>query len=219
LVQLNKSIDRRKMTPGAHKDSALEGILGPCELHWKNNYTIDPEGRVYKCPVVAGLPGLEVAQVASQAPEKIAPLLELRPWEKCGVRWLLLLIFVAGCTAPPGRESFVLKIAMWGPLGELAPTGDNEALASIAQPWVFERLFSLDATGQLKPGLAARVERLSGQRVRVELRRDATFSDGSSVTEEDVVRSLQAGGLQVIQSGGGLIVAPPDSALPVDALL
>jgi len=88
-------------------------------------------------------------------------------------------------------------------LGELAPTGDAETLASIAQPWVFERLFNLDATGQLKPGLAARVERLSGQRVRVELRRDATFSDGSSVTEEDVVRSLQAGGLQVIQSGAG----------------
>jgi len=134
-------------------------------------------------------------------------------------RLLLVIIFVAGCTAPPGRESFVLRIAMWGPLGELAPMGDNEALSSIAQPWVFERLLNLDATGQLKPGLAARVERLSGQRVRVELRRDATFSDGSSVTEEDVVRSLQAGGVQVIQSGGGLIVAPLDSRSPVDALL
>ena len=134
-------------------------------------------------------------------------------------RLLLAIIVVVGCTAQPGRESFVLRIAMWGPLGELAPMGDTEALASIAQPWVFERLFSLDATGQLKPGLAARVERLSGQRVRVELRRDATFSDGSSVTEDDVVRSLQAGGLQVSQSGGGLIVAPLDSGLPVDALL
>jgi hypothetical protein len=109
---------------------------------------------------------------------------------------------------------------MWGPLGELAPTGGNEsALASIAQPWVFERLFSLDATGQLKPGLAARVERLSGQRVRVELRRDATFSDGSAVTEEDVVRSLLAGGLKVALSEGGLVVAPLDSGLPADALL
>jgi len=134
-------------------------------------------------------------------------------------RLLLAIIVVVGCTAPPGRESFVLRIALWGPLGELAPTGGNEALASLAQPWVFERLFSLDATGQLKPGLAARVERLAGQRVRVELRRDATFSDGSSVSEEDVVRSLQAGGLQVIQSGGWLIVAPVDSGLPVDALL
>jgi len=139
---------------------------------------------------------------------------------KRSVRRLLLLILVVGCTAPPGREVFVLRIAVWGPLGELAPTGGNESsLASIALPWVFERLFSLDATGQLKPGLAARVERLSGQRVRVELRRDATFSDGSPVTEEDVVRSLRAGGLQAIQSDGGLIVAPVDTGLPVDAVL
>ncbi len=96
LVQLNKSIERRKLTPAAHKGSTLEGLLGPCELHWKNNYTIDPDGRVYKCPVVAGLPGLEVAQVASQAPEKVAPLLELRPWEKCG-DCPYLPVCVGGC--------------------------------------------------------------------------------------------------------------------------
>ena len=71
-------------------------MLGPCELHWKNNYTIDPEGRVYKCPAVAGLPGLEVAQVTSPAPEKIAPLLELRPWEKCG-DCSYLPVCVGGC--------------------------------------------------------------------------------------------------------------------------
>src|SRR5712664_1283371 len=96
LVQLNKSIEQRKLTPAAHKGSTLDGLLGPCELHWKNNYTIDPEGRVYKCPVVAGLPGLEVAQVASQAPEKVAPLLELRPWEKCG-DCPYLPVCVGGC--------------------------------------------------------------------------------------------------------------------------
>jgi uncharacterized protein len=96
LVQLNKSIERRKMTPAAHQGATLEGLLGPCELHWKNNYTIDPEGRVYKCPVVAGLPGLEVTQVSSHAPEKIAPLLELRPWEKCG-DCQYLPVCVGGC--------------------------------------------------------------------------------------------------------------------------
>jgi uncharacterized protein len=96
LVQLNKSIERRKMTPAVEKASTLESLLGPCELHWKNNYTIDPEGRVYKCPVVAGLPGLEVAQVASSAPEKVAPLLELRPWEKCG-DCPYLPVCVGGC--------------------------------------------------------------------------------------------------------------------------
>src|SRR5256886_836875 len=96
LVQLNKSIERRKMAPAAEKGATLENLLGPCELHWKNNYTIDPEGRVYKCPAVAGLPGLEVAQVASSAPEKIAPLLELRPWEKCG-DCSYLPVCVGGC--------------------------------------------------------------------------------------------------------------------------
>ena len=39
----------------------LEAMLGPCELHWKNSYTIDPEGHVYKCPAVAGLSELAVA--------------------------------------------------------------------------------------------------------------------------------------------------------------
>ena len=95
LVQLGKSIDRRGMTP-ARQRSSLDGLLGPCELHWKNNYTIDPEGRVYKCPVVAGLPGLEVAQVAADAPEKVAPLVELRPWEKCG-DCPYLPVCVGGC--------------------------------------------------------------------------------------------------------------------------
>jgi len=96
LVQLNKSLERRKMTPAAYQGETLEGLLGPCELHWKNNYTIDPEGRVYKCPAVAGLPGLEVAQVASREAEKIAPLLELRPWEKCG-DCAYLPVCVGGC--------------------------------------------------------------------------------------------------------------------------
>jgi uncharacterized protein len=84
LVQLNKSVERRKMAaPSLHGEN-LEAMLGPCELHWKNSYTIDPDGRVYKCPAVAGLPGLEVAQVASREQPKLAPLLELRPWEQCG---------------------------------------------------------------------------------------------------------------------------------------
>ena len=84
LVQLNKSIERRKLAPPVLEGEMLESMLGPCELHWKNNYTIDPEGHVYKCPAVAGLPDLAVTNVASGADEKIAPLLELRPWEQCG---------------------------------------------------------------------------------------------------------------------------------------
>jgi uncharacterized protein len=84
LVQLNKSIERRKMAPPTLEGEMLESMLGPCVLHWKNNYTIDPEGHVYKCPAVAGLSDLAVTHVASDATEKIAPLVELRPWEQCG---------------------------------------------------------------------------------------------------------------------------------------
>ena len=136
------------------------------------------------------------------------------------MRRLVLLTLVVGCTAPPARESFVLRVALWGPLGELTPIGGNEsALASIAQPWVFEKLITLDAAGQSKPALAGRFERLSGERIRVELRHGATFSDGKPVTEEDVVRSLQAGGLQVTQSEGTLTVARRDSGLSAEALL
>jgi uncharacterized protein len=98
LVQLNKSIERRKMVSPAFKGEALEGMLGPCELHWKNSYTIDPEGRVYKCPAVAGLPGMEVTKVAAREDEKIAPLLELRPWEKCG-DCAYMPVCVGGCLA------------------------------------------------------------------------------------------------------------------------
>jgi uncharacterized protein len=103
LVQLNRSIERRGLGPREHREETLEEMLGPCELHWKNNYTIDPDGRVYKCPAVAGIPGMEVASVvareepaAAASPgaeagprpvagaEKVAPLLVLRPWQKCG---------------------------------------------------------------------------------------------------------------------------------------
>jgi len=96
LVQLNKSIERRGLGIKAIGGETLEALLGPCELHWKNNYTIDPEGRIYKCPAVAGIPGLEVANVAFPGPEKIAPLVALRPWEKCG-DCPYLPVCVGGC--------------------------------------------------------------------------------------------------------------------------
>jgi len=97
LVQLNKSIERRGLGIKALGGSdTLEALLGPCELHWKNNYTIDPEGRVYKCPAVAGMPGLEVTHVAAAGPEKIAPLIALRPWQKCG-DCPYLPVCVGGC--------------------------------------------------------------------------------------------------------------------------
>ena len=97
FVQLGKSVERRQLSPKTQRGESLEAMLGPCELHWKNNYTIDPEGKVYKCPAVAGLPGLEVANVTDGGTtEKVAPLLALRPWEQCG-DCAFMPVCVGGC--------------------------------------------------------------------------------------------------------------------------
>jgi uncharacterized protein len=96
LVQLNKSIEKRKLGLRMHSGETLEGLLGPCELHWTNNYTIDPDGYVYKCPAVAGRAEMAVANVSGTGPEKKAPLLVLRPWEKCG-DCAFMPVCVGGC--------------------------------------------------------------------------------------------------------------------------
>jgi uncharacterized protein len=64
-------------------------------LHWKNNYTIDPNGLVYKCPAVAGRPEMAVTTVRGGS-EKVAPLVALRPWEQCG-DCPYLPVCVGGC--------------------------------------------------------------------------------------------------------------------------
>jgi uncharacterized protein len=81
LVQINRSVQSRGLAADGH---TLESMLGPCELHWKNSYTIDPDGDVYKCPAVAGRREMAVGSVQSAEPDKAAPLLERRPWEQCG---------------------------------------------------------------------------------------------------------------------------------------
>jgi uncharacterized protein len=92
LFDLNASVARRGLTKDASGDVTL---AGPCELHWKNSYVIDPKGLVYKCPAVAGRPEVAVGTVHSDA-VKQAPLLELRPWEQCGP-CPYLPVCVGGC--------------------------------------------------------------------------------------------------------------------------
>jgi uncharacterized protein len=83
LVQLKTSVERRQLAQAPPSASLPSG---PCELHWKNSYVIDPDGFVYKCPAVAGRPQMAITSVGAPAAtrERVAPLLELRPWEQCG---------------------------------------------------------------------------------------------------------------------------------------
>jgi len=99
-----------------------------------------------------------------------------------------------------------LTVALWGRLGQLHPINQEGEVVSIATPWVFEKVASIDASGNLRPVLASSVERLSGSRLRVSLGRESTFSDGSPVTDADVVRSLSAYHLQVESPERGVLV-------------
>jgi uncharacterized protein len=92
MQHLSRAVDASglSMTRGEHQVP-----VGPCELHWKNQYIVDPDGYVYKCPAIAGRSDLAVASV-SKPGERTAPLLELRPWEKCG-DCPFLPVCVGGC--------------------------------------------------------------------------------------------------------------------------
>lgn len=81
LVRLDRLV-RGKRASGVRSDT-LDALPTLCELHWDNQFVIDPDGLVYKCPAVAGRPEVAVGSV-TRTSLRGAPLLELRPWEQCG---------------------------------------------------------------------------------------------------------------------------------------
>lgn len=93
LIRIDRLVRRKNR--GAGRSETLEGLRGPCELHWDNQFVIDPDGLVYKCPAVAGRPEVAVGTVRSDS-LRGAPLLELRPWEQCG-DCAYLPVCVGGC--------------------------------------------------------------------------------------------------------------------------
>ncbi len=108
---------------------------------------------------------------------------------------------------------------MWGPLGRLtAETGDTDALAMIAQPWVYEPLARFDAGGNLAPALASRLVTLPGGRVAVDIREGATFSDGSRVTAGDIASSFSGKG-KVDEVNGMIEILSLVAGVPTQALI
>jgi hypothetical protein len=108
---------------------------------------------------------------------------------------------------------------MWGPLGALTPEfGDNDSLATVAQPWVYEPLARLDDGGALVPALASRVVRVAPGRFEVQIRSGATFSDGSAVTASDIVDCF-ARKARVTSTNGMLEIESVVSGLATEAIL
>lgn len=89
----------------------------------------------------------------------------------------------------PSVNARVLKVAAPWEIGSLDPSKTGYIFTRLE---ITETLVDVDATGQLSPGLAARWSVSPDQKTwRFAVRPGALFHDGSAVTPEAVVRSLE----------------------------
>lgn len=131
------------------------------------------------------------------------------------MRYLVLLALVlAGCQPKPTPAIYRLRIAAPGALGPVAPDSDN-GYNALAADVVYETLLRFARDGSLVEGLAKRFRRLDNRRFEIELRGDASFSDGSSVLMQDVLESLKASGLDAAEDHGLVIVESRDDGVPI----
>ncbi|MGE5049133.1 MAG: hypothetical protein ACM3PC_11220 [Deltaproteobacteria bacterium] len=88
----------------------------------------------------------------------------------------------------------------------------------IAQPLVFEPLARFDANGGLVPVVASRIEAVSQHGIRVWLRKDRTFSDGTPLTDDDVIDSF-ANKARIARDRDALFIESLDPGTPIEILL
>jgi uncharacterized protein len=135
LIGLDRLV-RSKRRSEVRSDT-LGALPSMCELHWDNQYVIDPDGLVYKCPAIAGRPEVAVGSVTDRD-LRGAPLLELRPWEQCG-DCAYLPVCAGGCLGvqylKTGRRDEVncKKALLEASLGETVPRRYLEELGAV--PW------------------------------------------------------------------------------------
>ncbi len=116
MTQLGAAARRR----GIRFPDADGGVdtVSPCELHWDHAWTIDPEGRLYRCLAVAGRRELAIGDVWQGVTRK-DPLVAGRPWDKgCSDDCPFVPVCLGGCMGG--------SVATGGRLGEVAC--DREAL-------------------------------------------------------------------------------------------
>lgn len=141
---------------------------------------------------------------------------------RASVRALLAVatVFAYGCARERVVRAFTLRVAVSGVLEPVRPDTELRSWSVIAQPWVFEPLARIGDRGEIVPVLAARVETLAPNRLRLWVRSDARFDDGSPVTFEDVRQSVGRNRLRATMAEGEAIVIESDElGLPPELLV
>ena len=135
------------------------------------------------------------------------------------MRALVLALLIAACRPAPQAASFTLRVAVSGPLDKLDPRVEGQSWSVIAKRLVYERLIGIGPTGEIIPGLASKIEAAGPAALRVWLRPDARFSDGSPVTFADVAGSLRGSQLLATSEGESIVFRTEDASVPTELLL
>lgn len=121
-----------------------------------------------------------------------------------------------GVGADTGEEIDHITVALPGSLSNLYVGQEagilNYYIASIAQ----EGLVSVDAQGRVQPGLAESWEQTDDVTYVYELRDDAEFQDGTPVTADDVVYSLEQARDETVSPGLAYYLAGVDTIEKTD---
>jgi ABC-type transport system substrate-binding protein len=135
------------------------------------------------------------------------------------VRWLLVLASLIACRPAAPVGPFDLRVAVFGRLEPVSPKAVVDSWTLVANALVYEPLISLGENGGMEPVLASDVQMIPPKGLRVWLRKDRTFSDGSPLTFDDVMRSLDGTHLRATREQDSILIKSDDVAVPVELQL
>jgi hypothetical protein len=130
----------------------------------------------------------------------------------------LAAAFLACCSAPPPQGGQEFRIALASRIGPIDGSGKS-GWGSLLSELVFEGLFTVDDGGQLRGLLASRWEHTGDGGLRVWLRPDATFSDGTPATAAVVADCLRGADLRAEATQDALELHAQKVGAPLEALL
>ncbi len=131
---------------------------------------------------------------------------------------LALCLALVGCSEPDRPAAFALRIAAPGELAPFHPRSTT-SFTTAALELVYQPVLRVGEGGELLAGCVRGWERIAPDRIRLELDPALRFSDGSSVGQGDVVRSLAASGLEARAAGSWVEVGRGASPNPLEVAL
>jgi len=114
-------------------------------------------------------------------------------------RWVGPAIALAGALAFATADAQTLRWASAGDPQTMDPHSQNESMTNMMNGQVYERLTRRDRQLKIVPGLATEWQQVGPLTWRFKLRQGVKFHDGSPLTADDVVYSVQRGQMPTSQ--------------------